>query len=143
MLEGSQRKLLIKIGSLAHNTDGYNNRATIRVAEYAKLLGTLYGLSAKDIENIYYSMFIYDIGLLRIASNNMSSKEYKLHPKYGVEVLNGIRETSLIRMAKYITLYHHENFDGSGFPRHLRGHEIPIYARIASIADKFDEFTFC
>jgi len=141
LADGSQRRLLLRLGSLAHSTNGHNDKGAIRVAKYAKLLGTLCGLSAKDVENLYYSMFIYDIGMLRVADNGLSNKEYKLHPKYGFEILNGLKETSLIKLAKIVTLYHHENFDGSGFPRLLRGNEIPIYARIASIADKFDELT--
>jgi putative two-component system response regulator len=141
LAEGSQKRLLLKLGKLAHATNGYSSEGSIRVAEYAKLLGTLYGLSGKDIENLYYSMFIYDIGMLRILGDNILTKEYKLHPEYGVEVLNDMKETSLIKMAKDVTLYHHENYDGSGFPKGLKAEEIPIYARIAAIADKFDELT--
>ncbi len=141
LAEGSQKRLLFKLGKLAHATNGHSGDGSIRVAEYAKLLGTLYGLSGKDIDNLYYSMFIYDIGMLRIVGDDISSKEYRLHPEYGVEVLEDMKETSLIKMAKDVTLYHHENFDGSGFPKGLKGEEIPIYARIAAIADKFDELT--
>jgi putative two-component system response regulator len=141
LAESSQKKLLMKLGRLAHTASGYGGEGSTRVAEYAKVLGSLYGFRAKDIENLYYSMFIYDIGMLKIADNDINSKEYKLHPEYGIEILSDMKETSLIKMAKDVTLYHHENFDGSGFPMGLRGKQIPIYARIASIADKFDELT--
>jgi putative two-component system response regulator len=141
LAEGSQKRLLLKLGKLTHATSGYSGDGSVRVAEYAKLLGTLYGLSSKDVENLYYSMFIYDIGMLRISADDISTKEYRMHPEYGVEILNDLKETSLIKMAKDVTLYHHENFDGDGFPKGLKENEIPIYARIASIADKFDELT--
>jgi putative two-component system response regulator len=141
LAEGSQKKLLVKLGKLAHATHGVDSKGSVRVGEYAKLLASLYGLSGKDIENLYYSMFIYDIGLLRIVGDDIYSKEYKMHPSYGVELLEDMKETPLIKLAKDVTLYHHENFDGSGFPEGLKGEEIPIYARIASIADKFDELT--
>ncbi len=89
-------------------------------------------------------MSIYDIGLIRIPKeklNREDTKIFRTHPELGVEILNGIEETTLISMAKKIILYHHENWDGSGYPYRLQGTEIPIYAQIAGLVDFFDKLT--
>ena len=141
--ENSQKELLVQLGNLAHKNDGSKNQKTSqRLGEYASLMSKLSGVNRIDANNIYYAMFIYDIGLLRISNQKISiSKEYQKHPVLGLEVLEGLKNTNLIKMAKIITLNHHENFDGSGFPNGLKGSNIPILSRISSIVDYYDELT--
>ena len=64
----------------------------------------------------------------------------KKHPIYGADILKE-SENELIRLSSSIALYHHEKWDGSGYPYGLKGEDIPIDARIASIADVFDAVT--
>ncbi len=142
--DNSQKQLLEKLGSFLIE-NGYREESSLkRVKEYAKLLAKLQGLNSKEIEEIYYSASIYDIGLLRIDKKYISSedsKEYKEHPKLGLTFLDDIKESSLIKCAKDVVLYHHENWDGNGYPNGLKGEEIPICARIMSIVDTFDKLT--
>ncbi len=71
-----------------------------------------------------------------------NSKIFRSHTEaWEVENLIGMEETSLISMAKKVVLYHHENWDGSGYPYGLSGPEIPIYAQIAGFVDFFDKLT--
>jgi len=139
--DNSQKQLLAKLGNIAHKDRYIDENASIRLGEYARLLSKLYGLNNKEIDNLYYTMSIYDIGLLRIPTDKLDTKEYKEHPKLGLITLDGLDETNLIKMAKIITINHHENWDGSGYPNSLVGEDIPLYARIVSIVDYFDELT--
>jgi len=140
----SQKKLLEKLGNLAHENGYKEEEASKRLSNYAQLLAQLYGLSSKEIDNIYYAMSIYDIGLLRIAKEhkrNPNSEEFKKYPLLGYSILEDLDETSLIQMSKSIILYHKENWNGSGYPHGAKEKEIPLYAQIASIVDYFDELT--
>lgn len=136
----SQKKLLVKLSTLIHKS----NDTSQRVGEYTMLLANLYGLNKREVENIFYAMSIYDIGLLRLSKKDCedtNSRTFKTHPQLGLEILEELVETPLIKIAKGITLYHHENWDGNGYPEGLKGEEIPLYARIATVADYFDELT--
>jgi putative two-component system response regulator len=142
--DNSQKQLLAKIGNLAHANRGEDNELAKRLGEYVTLLSRLYGLNKKDIDNLFYAMSIYDIGLLRIPKDKLDdtdTKEYKKHPEEGLLILDGLEETNLIKMAKIITINHHENWDGTGYPNQITGENIPIYARIVTIVDYFDELT--
>jgi len=142
--DNSQKQLLAKIGNLAHANRGEDKDLAKRLGEYVTLLSRLYGLNKKDIDNLFYAMSIYDIGLLRISKDkldNTDTKEYKQHPEEGLLILDGLEETNLIKMAKIVTINHHESWDGSGYPHQISGDDIPIYARIATIVDYFDELT--
>lgn len=143
LADSSQKKLLAKLGSLAHAKE-HKEEASQRLGEYTTLLGNLYGLNKREIDDIFYAMSIYDIGLLRLSKQDYSHTEsqiFKTHPQLGIEILEDLDETHLIKMAKTITLYHHENWDGSGYPKGLKEEEIPLYARLASVADYYDELT--
>jgi len=144
LVDHSQKKLLQKLGNLAHQNGHKDENASARLGEYIKILANLYGLDKKMIDNLYYSMAIYDIGLLRIEKNIIESDDtplFKQHTTLGLEILDDLEETALIRMAKDVMLYHHENWDGTGYPKGLKGEEIPISARMAAIVDYYDELT--
>ncbi len=144
IIDNSQKQLLNILGNMAHESGFYNKNSSKRLGEYAKLLGYLHGLNSTEADNLYYSMSIYDIGLLRIPKEQLDredSKIFRKHPELGLEILEDIKETTLISMAKKVILYHHENWDGTGYPYKMQGTEIPIYAQIASLVDFFDKLT--
>ena len=145
---GSQKKLLEKLGNIAHENSheksGNDTHASKRIGEYAKIMAKLNGLNSKEIDNLYYSMSIYDIGLLRVPKEdrvNPNSKVFKSYPLLGLDILEELEETTLIKMAKEVILTHQENWDGSGYPHALKGESIPLYGRIASIINYYDELT--
>ena len=144
VIDNSQKQLLNKLGNMAHENGYYNKNTSKRLGEYAKLLGHLYGLNSIESDNLYYTMSIYDIGLLRITKEQLiteDSRIFKTHTELGVEILEDIKETTLISMAKKVILYHHENWDGTGYPYKMRGTEIPICSQIAGVVDFFDKLT--
>ncbi len=141
---GSQKKLLEKLGNIAHEKSANDAHTSKRIGEYSKIMAKLNGLNSKEIDNLYYSMAIYDIGLLRVPKEeriNPNSKAFKSYPLLGLDILAELEETTLIKMAKEVILTHQENWDGSGYPHALKGEEIPLYGRIASIINYYDELT--
>jgi putative two-component system response regulator len=144
VIDNSQKQLLNKLGNMAHESGFHSENASKRLGEYAKTLGQLYGLNSIESDNLYYSMSIYDIGLLRIPKEHLTtehSRIFRRHPELGIEILEDIKETTLISMAKRVILYHHEAWDGTGYPYKMRGEEIPVCAQIAGIVDMFDKLT--
>ena len=140
----SQKKLLSKLGVLSHGHDEKDKKSGKRMGEYVKLMAQLCGLNTKEIDNLYYVMSIYDIGLLRVPKEyrtDSSSKAFKEYPELGLSVVDDLEETTLIKMAKEVILTHQENWDGSGYPQSLKGEEISLYARIVSLVHFYDELT--
>jgi len=141
---GSQKKLLEKLGNIAHEDSDTQEKASARLGEYAKTMAKLCGLNSKEIDNLYYCMSIYDIGLLRVPNKdrkNAQSSNFKEYPLLGLSVFDDLEETTLIKMAKQAIVAHQENWDGSGYPYGLIEDEIPLYAQIVSIVNFYDELT--
>jgi putative nucleotidyltransferase with HDIG domain len=129
--------------------DGYTRGHSLRVAEYAVILGEYYiFLGGKiDLETLRISALLHDVGKVYIPneiltkSGALTPEEFdkiKHHPKFGADIIKSFDYSRTI--VKDI-LYHHERFDGTGYPAGLVGREIPINARILAIADTFDALT--
>ena len=116
--------------------------------EYASYIDDEY------IEDLYFSSILHDIGKVGIPDNillkpgKLSKEEFdiiKQHPIIGGEVLKNVdREVgqqSFLSLANEIAFYHHEKWDGTGYPKGLAGEEIPLSARIVCLADVYDALT--
>ena len=127
--------------------DEYTHGHSSRVAEYSKKIAEMSGKSPSECEEIYYIALLHDVGKIGIADNIINKKgkltddEYKVikqHPVLGAQILKGINEyPNLILGANY----HHERYDGKGYPEGLKGDDIPEVARIISVADAYDAMT--
>ncbi|MFV0519164.1 MAG: HD domain-containing phosphohydrolase [Lachnospirales bacterium] len=115
-----------------------------RVSEYSVKIGKLLMFSEYDIERLSFVASIHDIGKAGIADTILYKpsfyseddvKEIQKHPVLGVEILSTLKIDKFIKDG---ILYHHESYDGSGYPEGLKGSEIPQVARILKIADVFD-----
>lgn len=124
--------------------DRYTNGHSSRVAKYSKEIALRAGKSIEYQDEIYFVALLHDIGKIGIPDNilNKNSKltdeEYetiKLHPSIGVDILKNITEMPNIEIGAH---YHHERFDGKGYPEGLAGTEIPEIARIIAVADAYD-----
>ncbi len=110
-----------------------------RVARYANLIGKKMGLSEASLKNLYHACLFHDIGLLKIDINNQAiEEEYMKHSQLGYEMIEPV---SIWSEAAEIILSHHERYDGTGYPMKKKGEEIPLGARIISVADIFDVIT--
>ena len=131
------------IDSKDHYTEGHCER----VAKYTKTLCNNLNISIAKTERIVNLSKIHDIGKIKVpdnilkSTNKLNNKEYKKikkHSIYGYEILKDI---NIIKEDVEIILYHHEWYDGSGYPEGLSGKEIPVGSRILSICDAFDVMT--
>ncbi|HEX3119859.1 MAG TPA: HD-GYP domain-containing protein [Candidatus Acidoferrum sp.] len=115
-----------------------------RLAEWGLLVARSLGVSERDMYELEMGALLHDIGKVGVPDNilnkpgRLTDEEYevvKRHPEFGwtvIRKLKGLEQSSL-----YV-LHHHENFDGTGYPAKLKGHETPIGARIVSVIDAFD-----
>lgn len=127
--------------------DPYTRGHAERVSRLAEMVAREYGVSGEDLRLIRYAALLHDVGKLGSASRvlkkagKLTEQEYehmKLHPTLGAEILGKIE---WLRPALIVPLHHHERFDGRGYPEGLRGEEIPLLARLVSVADAFDSMT--
>jgi len=116
-----------------------------RVTAVSKIIGRRLGLNEKEMRILEYSTMLHDIGQLAVeASNNESEGEERKmslssqHPLLGAEMLPS---SGILKEVKEGILYHHERYDGSGFPEGLSRTEIPLISRIIAVADVYDALT--
>lgn len=125
------------------NKDNYTYLHSQDVSKYAVKIGEKLGLSKEDLEILNIAGKLHDIGKIGIPSNilkkpgPLTEEEWKIikeHPRLGHLILN-----QLPKMEKLLSaiLYHHERYDGKGYPQNLKGKDIPILARILNIADAY------
>jgi HD-GYP domain-containing protein (c-di-GMP phosphodiesterase class II) len=118
-----------------------------KVSLYATLIGNRIGLNADSLEELQTAALLHDIGYVGIAIEEYSSRKIinsedfmriKRHPKIGADILR--KSSQFSGFADYV-LYHHENWDGTGYPNGISGEKIPLFARIIQIADTYDALT--
>jgi len=118
-----------------------------RVAFHALMLAKELGMSGKEQKHIYLAGLLHDIGKLGIPDSYLFKacklteeewQEIKKHPVFSYEILSTIPEMKNISV---IALYHHERYDGKGYPEGLRGEAIPLGARLLAVVDSFDAMT--
>jgi diguanylate cyclase (GGDEF)-like protein/putative nucleotidyltransferase with HDIG domain len=116
-------------------------------AQYAAELAAAFGLHEKKVEDIYMSGLVHDIGMLYIPNDilrkpeRLESEEYtviKEHVNDGLNLLKGMQLSETILNG---IKYHHEKFDGTGYPNEIRGCDTPVEGRIIQIADAFSAMT--
>jgi len=122
------------------HTRGHCNRMRRLCVE----LGKIIGLDRERLELLEYASMLHDIGKIGVNErvlnkngplNDEEKEHVKIHPGLGKKILKGI---PLMESVAEIVVSHHENYDGSGYPRGLRGEDIPLGARIISAADLYD-----
>lgn len=107
-----------------------------RVARYSNIIASSLDMSDEEKKRLYFASLLHDVGFLKINSDNAFKKEeFMKHPVVGYEMIKPINFYSGI--APFI-LYHHERYDGYGYPEGLKGNDIPVEARIIGIAEAFD-----
>ncbi|MCQ2770911.1 MAG: diguanylate cyclase, partial [Clostridia bacterium] len=127
--------------------DEYTRGHSQRVAIYSKMLAKEVGLSDEIVENIYSIGLLHDIGKIGVPDSilnkpgKLTFDEYKILQNHTVVGANILSDFDSIQGIDIGTRYHHERYDGKGYPEGLKGEEIPIIARIIAVADSFDAMT--
>lgn len=144
-----QEELVFALAKSLDSRDNYTANHSENVAKYALKIAQEMKLSKKQCEAIVIGGLLHDIGKIGVPeailtkSSRLSDDEFdeiKRHPILGYETLKHIsnfRKNGVLDMV----LYHHERYDGKGYPYGLKGEEIPLVARIMAIADSFDAMT--
>ena len=136
--------------AIAHAVDAKDENTSqhsMRVSEYSVLLAQEMGFSKDECENLRKAALLHDIGKIGIPDRilnkpaRLNDEEYaimKSHVTRGAEIL---KDFTLIDHVQEGALYHHEKYDGTGYPQGLKGENIPLYGRIIGVADAFDAMT--
>lgn len=145
-LRKTQLQVVQKLGRAAEFRDNETGAHLLRMSNISALIAKEYGFSEEETTNILYASPMHDVGKIAIPDHillkpgNFEPHEWeimKTHTTLGYEILSG-DDSTLLRLASEIALYHHEKWDGSGYPAGLAKENIPISCRIVAMADVFD-----
>jgi len=141
------KQTIISLVDLIEQRDFYTAGHSYRVAEYAVTIAKAMNFSSEDVSMLRQIGLLHDIGKTAIPDSillkpgKLTKQEFdiiKSHATLGYEIISKI---PMFKEFSKIILYHHERFDGSGYPKGLKGNQIPILASILAIADAFDAMT--
>ena len=127
--------------------DKYSHGHSMRVAEYSEKIARAMGKNDEECYQIYYAALLHDVGKIGIQDTiirkdgRLTDEEYeaiKQHPVFGNQILASISEYPYLSIGAH---FHHERYDGKGYPDKLKGEDIPEIARIIAVADAYDAMT--
>ncbi|PKO71579.1 MAG: two-component system response regulator [Betaproteobacteria bacterium HGW-Betaproteobacteria-14] len=142
----TRQQIIRRLGRAAEFKDNETGNHVLRMSHYARLIAEAHGLGPEASEVIFHTAPMHDIGKIGIPDSillkpgKLDAEEWKVmhqHPLMGAEII-GKHDNELLETARIIALSHHEKWDGSGYPRGLKGENIPLEGRIVAIADVFD-----
>lgn len=148
-LERTRLQIIQRLGRAAEYRDNETGMHVIRMSHFSRLLALHAGMPARDAEILLQAAPMHDVGKIGIPDQillkpgPLTEAEWlimKTHPQMGADII-GDDPSEILRLAAVVALNHHEKWDGSGYPKGLRGEEIPLAARIVAIADVFDALT--
>ncbi|MFW6457236.1 MAG: HD domain-containing phosphohydrolase [Planctomycetota bacterium] len=120
-----------------------------RIGSYCALIGECIHLRPGEVEVLRYASPLHDLGKIAIPDfvllkeGKLNADEWRImkrHPEIGSEILSG-SSSKFLQAGEQIALTHQEKWDGSGYPRGLKGEDIPLYGRICTVADVYDALT--
>lgn len=139
-----QKEVVYSIIQLLEIHDNYTKNHSHNVAILSQEIAIELNLSSEEINNAYWAGLVHDIGKILIPFNVLNKKDklteeefehIKKHPHWGFVTLS--QTNHLKEIAKYV-LYHHEHWDGSGYPKGVHGNDIPLISQIITVADSWD-----
>ncbi len=154
-----QTRVLYSFADLIELRDGITGEHVKRTSTIVShminyMIGTHIYADKITLEDMHYTVLaapLHDIGKIKVPDHilikpaPLTDEEYTIIKKHPVEseriikrTLNNVEDNHFVKIASQVCLYHHEKWDGSGYPEHLKGENIPIPARIMAIADVFD-----
>ena len=146
-LEASYLSAVRALANSIDAKDAYTMGHSERVAKYSVEIGKKLNLTEEESKNLYIGALLHDIGKIGISeaiinkTDKLTNEEYqqiKTHPSRGALI---IEPAKFLKEKVPLIKYHHERYDGKGYPEGLKGEEIPLMARIICCADSFDAMT--
>ena len=143
-VEDMNKKIIRALVKTIDAKDRYTNGHSLRVAEYSKEIAKRMNKSEKEQETIYFAGLLHDVGKIRIPvdvinkDGKLTDEEYeqiKIHPVTSYHILKDIFDDMRVKNG---AKFHHERYDGTGYPNGLKGENIPETARIIGVADAYD-----
>jgi putative nucleotidyltransferase with HDIG domain len=144
-LDEKYKEVINLLNNVVEMNDQYTYHHSSQVSEYALALGKTIGF--EDLENLALAAKLHDIGKVAIPTeilnkpSRLTEEEYKIiktHSKWGYDLLS---RSKIFHEARMGVLYHHERYDGLGYPMGLKGEDIPMMAQIITVADAFEAMT--
>lgn len=141
------KKILFALISMIEQRDSYTAGHSQRVARYCELIAREMGYDEEDCKLVYKAGILHDIGKIAIPDavllkpDKLSALEYTLikeHVSIGYKIL---QDVPMFEKIAQIVMFHHEKYDGSGYPNAAKADEIPPLSRIMMVADAFDAMT--
>ncbi len=146
----SKVEMVKTLGRAAEYKDNETGMHVMRMSHYCHVLALKAGMEEKEADLLREAAPMHDVGKIGIPDSvllkpgKLEGKEWNVmqsHVEIGVDILSGSSQSELIDVAKQVAQFHHEKWDGSGYPSGVSGEEIPLSGRIAAIADVFDALT--
>lgn len=138
------------LGRAAEFKDNETGMHVMRMSHYCEVLAKALGMTDEDAETLRDAAPMHDIGKIGIPDSvllkpgKLDADEWitmQKHVEYGVDILGRQSDSKLMQMAIQVAQYHHEKWDGTGYPNQISGEQIPLVGRIAAVADVFDALT--
>jgi polar amino acid transport system substrate-binding protein len=139
-----QKEVITSMVNILEVHDEYTKGHSSNVAEIALNIAKKMMMSQEDMEKIFWAGLLHDIGKILIPTDILNKpakltyqeyEEVKKHPTYGYDILS---KSKNLREIADIVLYHHERYDGDGYPNKVKGADIPLLSRIICVADSID-----
>jgi putative two-component system response regulator len=147
VLEHTYYSTLVALSRALDSRDVCSDGHSLRISAYAERLAQQMGLDESEIRTIEQGALLHDIGKIGIPdellrkSGRLTESEWSLvrqHPEIGYRILSSIK---FLKGAAQLVLHHHEQYDGNGYPLHLKKDEINLGARVFAVAEALDDFT--
>jgi len=145
MADLSARESIVVNLTSIHSQDSYLFQHSVNVAILAGIMGMAKGMNKQQLEDLGIGALLFDIGMTKMPDKlinqprALTAEERKLletHPMEGFEILRKFTDISVV--SAHCALQHHERFDGTGYPRQLKGKDIHIFGQIVGLADMYD-----
>lgn len=142
----TQKELVFALGEIIETRSRETGNHVRRVAEYCRLLAQLHGLGQEDVDMLWMTAPMHDLGKIGIPDailakpGRLTAEEWELvktHTTIGNSIL-AAPHSRVLNTAAIVALEHHERWNGTGYPRGLKGDGIHIFGRIVALADVFD-----
>lgn len=149
MVADTQREIIITFGEVIEKHFDDTNSHILRISNMIYEFSLLNGFSYQESELLKVASTMHDVGKIAIPDailkkpGKLTPEEFEIvkeHPVVGYQILSK-SNLNILKLAAEIALYHHEKFDGTGYPEGLKGKSIPLSARMLAIIDVFDAIT--